>query len=161
MKFENMLLNKETSNEKPKEVSEKELLSSEEIKPEIVENIKREDVGNLEAAKKELANFAANEKGGENAEIIALAKQKLDEMQEEIEKKKKGFFNKMIFNKDEIATSENVISRAKAMLAKGELPDMHTIKDKVKFADDVDLTGLPERAGKSYQEGSASQKISG
>jgi len=154
MKLENMPLSKEASNEKSKEEGEKEPLSSEEIKPGIVENIKREDVGNLEAAKKELADFAAQEKGGGGVEdekkLLSLAGQKLDEMQAEIDKKKKGFINKMVFSEKDLHGAEAAIVNARNMVARGELPEMHTIKGIVAFAKNVDVSEFPERAGKKY-----------
>jgi len=132
--------------------SEKELLSSKEIKPGVIESIKREDVGNLEAVEKELASFTAQEKGegGNEKKLLSLAEQKLGEMQAELDKKKKGFINKMMFSEKDLQGAEAAIVNARNMIVRGELPDMHTVKNNVAFAKNVDVSEFPERAGKKY-----------
>jgi len=85
----------------------------------------------------------------EKERLLSLANEKLDEMQAELEKKKEGFFNKIVFNKNELAMSEAVIKRTKEMIVEGSLPNMHSIKRRVKFASAVDLSGFPKEDGKN------------
>lgn len=133
--------------------NENRIVSATEINPEIVKTIKEGDALGVKEATEELKNFAAQEKGEakkENEGLISLAEQKLDEMQAEIDKKKKGMFNKMLYTEKDLAASESAIATARNIIAKGELPDMHTIKRLVKFAQKVDISGLPEREGKQF-----------
>ncbi len=90
-------------------------------------------------------------KVGNKEELLSLAEQKLDEMQAEVDKTKKGFFNKVFFTKGDIAAAENVIRKTRAMVAGGVLSDLYSVRERVKFAGNVDLTGLPERKGKTYR----------
>jgi len=139
--------------EKPKtEKINEQNLASQDIKPEIVTEIKKEDAGNLEAAKIELQNFVAENKESneskENKEFFDLAAQKLDEMQAKIDEKKTGFINK-VFYKNDIKHAEDIIRIARKRLNNGESVDMATVKEKVKIAD-VDVSGFPERKGKRH-----------
>jgi len=139
-------------NEQKKE--QPEFVPVEDIKPEIMADIKREDAGSLKAAEAEIKNFANQEKQGEsgNEKLIQLATQKLDEIQTEVESRKKGFLNKMLYGEKDFALAEMAIKKARERVAGGNF-DMHTIvgsESLRKFAHDIDVSEFPERGNKKY-----------
>jgi len=151
MNLEKMPSGTEASKEVKKE--EEKFPSADEIKPGVIESIEKEDALDTEAALKEIRDFKTQEKGvdsGNKEQLLALSAQKIEEMQAEVDKKKKGIFNKMLFTEKDITAAESSIVNAKNMIARGELPDIHSIQKRIKFAGNVDLSGLPEREGKQY-----------
>ena len=97
----------------------------------------------------------------ESQKLYQTALEKLDEMREKVLEKKKGFLNKMFISEKEVNIALGIIAVSKEKIQQGmaqgkdlEL-DLHTIKDKVKFASDVDLSGLPENPNKKKSIGNS------
>jgi hypothetical protein len=151
--FEKGAVKSPENQEKTESKEQPEFIQAENIKPEILADIKREDAGSLKAAEAEIKNFS-QEKQGEvgNEKLIQLATQKLDEIQAEVESRKKGFFNKMLYGEKDFALAEMAIKKARERVASGNF-DMHTIVDSEslrKFAHNIDVSEFPERKDKKY-----------
>lgn len=141
--------------EQEKQTEQAEFVPAEEIKPEIVADIKREDAGGIENAQAEIREFAKQEKSGEagNEKFLQLAGQKLDEIQEVVNSRKKGLFNKLLYSEKDFTLAEAAINKAKQRISGGNLPDMRTVINSEslrKFAGSVDVSEFPEREGKKY-----------
>ena len=142
-------------------MEDKEQVVSKEVAPEAVEAIKKEETAGLETARKELAGFdkEQTEKQGSNFEkFSALAEQKIAEMEAEINSKKPSdkdnFFKKAIknlsYDEDRIKKASLHIANARALLAKGTLPDMQSLKKNIGIVESVDVSEFPENPNKKY-----------
>lgn len=138
-----------------------EQVISKEVAPEAAEEIKKEETAGLETARKELAGFdkEQTEKQESNFEKFgALAEQKIAEMEAEINSKKPSdkdnFFKKALknlsYDEDRIKKANLHIANAKALLAKGTLPDMHSLKKNIGIVESVDISEFPENPNKKY-----------
>lgn len=139
---------KEVKSEQPKMEDENKNVVAKEMAPADVENIKKDDAERLNVAKQELEGFRKEQGGEDNEKLLSLAEQKLDEMQAEIDAKK-NLIGKFLFSKQQFANAENAILAAREGIERGEIPDMYTIKDRVKaFALKVDVSEFPKKSGK-------------
>jgi len=129
-------------------------IKKEEISQNEVAGIKNQDALETGAARKELENFDAQngQEAAEKTKFLALAAQKIEEMQAELDKKKKGFFNKFLYSEKQITEAQEIIKKTKADIADGRLPDMHSVQNRIGIVNDVNLDGLPERKGKQYAD---------
>ena len=80
----------------------------------------------------------------EKERLIMLAKEKVEEMQKEIDGKKIGFLNKMLVSPQEVSVAERHIKEARESLSSGKLIDMESLKRHVKFAQKVDVSEFPK-----------------
>jgi hypothetical protein len=101
----------------------------------------RESIGSDKGAE---TKEAANKKEQEEARLVALAKDKIGEMQAELDKNTKGFLGKMFLNKGEVGAANLHLKEAKELLDQGNLPDMESLKRHVKFAQGVDVSEFPK-----------------
>jgi hypothetical protein len=146
--------------EQPKTKTEQsEFVPVEEIKPEILADIKREDAGGMEKAREEIAGFdkgvedAKKAKAEKKAEYISLMTAKLQEMEEAINEKENSRLFKFLHGKEDFAKARLAVGNYRKMLESGKLPDMTSVKESPSlkaFVEKVDVSELPENPDKKY-----------
>jgi regulator of protease activity HflC (stomatin/prohibitin superfamily) len=137
-------------------VTEEKIISAEEINPAVVEEMKAGDALKTEAAQEELESFNNQEKAkadSEQAELLALAKEKLEEMKTRAEKNSKSFLGKLFSGKDQLAKANAAINNAMKMANNGELPNMYKVMESAKV--DVDLSGFERKKGAVLSAGNS------
>lgn len=127
------------------EVMEESGVKPEHIGSEEVEAIKNGDAKQLETQRKEMGKslsfeeIAENNK--ENEKLLALAKEKIEEMQKSVDKAGASFFKP---NKRELDVANLVLKQAREEVESGSVPnDMESLKRHVKFAQKVDVSEFP------------------
>lgn len=151
---------KETKSEQPRAEEEKNVVAKE-MAPADVENIKKGDAERLNVAKQELEGFKKEQGGEGNSEALReKIEQKLDEMQEKINEKKKGLINKFAYTQKDFVNAENAIKGARKLLAEAgpESIRMKSVKEFTKkFTMDVDISEFPEGGKRKVSGPSQSQ----
>lgn len=133
---------------------ENRIVSATEINPEVVKTIKEGDALGVKEATEELKNFAAQETEQaktEKAELLALAKEKLEEMKTRIDKNKKSFFGGMFMSEKDVAVGKAAVNEAMKKVDRGELPNMHMVMESAKVK--VDLSDFERRKGAVLSSG--------
>jgi hypothetical protein len=142
-----------TENIEVMEKPETNIASKENITSAEIEEIKKGDAEKLKAVSfKEIVDNGKEQEKKEK--LLALAKEKIEEMQREIDEKKKGFINNMFISKEEIAAAELHLKNARAEVGSGTVPDMESLRRHVKFAQKVDVSEFPASKKKLVAGGS-------
>lgn len=152
--FENVPASAENKSE-VNPVTEDKIISAEEINPAVAEEMKAGDALKTTEAQEELKSFSNQEKAkadSENAELLALAKEKLEEMSAKIDANRKTVMGKIFGSDKEVAVGKAAINEAMKKVNRGEEPNMHLVMQSAKVK--VDLSGFARKKGAVLSAGS-------